>query len=116
MIYDFRFTIYAGVGEFCSRRREEAERSYRSSRGNEALSFPAESCSSVRSGIFVARASSKNLKPRRGGIIWEILRRGETRALGDVAPTELCSIGGDVDYKYTAPDGAIYSGQYRRTL
>ena len=97
MIYDLRLTI-------CSSRREEALISLRESR------------SSVRSEIFVARASSKSLKPRRGGITRGIQLGSDMQMLGDVAPTELCSIGGDGNYKYAAPDGAICDVQHRRTV
>ena len=138
MIYDLRFTI-------CRRRREEAlidragaralaRFNFRSSETQEILcphfarkvkrrerraprSRP-QIHSSVRSEIFIEHAPSMTLKPRRGDIILEIARRGVKQAFRDVTPTELCSIGGDGNYKYAAPDGAICGrgGQCWRTV
>lgn len=118
MIYDLRLTIAEVAAATPGRRREEAERSFRSRRGNEAQIFPSASRSSVRSEIFVAHVSAMNFKPRRGGIIWETLRRYLKHTFRDAAPTELCFVGGGDDYKYDAPDGAIreHGNQRWRTV
>jgi len=108
MIYDLRFTI-------CRSRREEAD-SFHSTRGHEAQILYEASRSSIRSEIFVARTSSKDLKPRWGGIIGQIRRRRMKDTFRDVAPTELCGTDGGHLYKYAAPDGAIRPRQHWRTV
>src|SRR5256885_790799 len=108
MICDSGLTI-------CRSRREEAA-SFRSTRGHEGQILYEASRSSIRSEIFVARTSSMDLRPRRGGIIGQIRRRRMADTFRDDAPTELCGSAGGHLYKYAAPDGAIRQRQRWRTV
>jgi len=61
--------------------------------------------SSVRSDIFIAKASEKDIKPHRGGI-FVVASPTVRKRMEDVAPMGLLMISGNEGYKYSAPDGA----------